>query len=136
MLELTRNPSEADLRWFGRLLPAFVAVLGSLSRWRFGAPIVGDVIWAVGGVVVFVYFLAPSTKRPIFLGWMAAAYPIGWTISHVLLGGIYYLLLCPIGLVLRLMGRDELMLTFDRQAKTYWIPRPTRSDDSRYFHQF
>ena len=46
----------------------------------------------------------------MFLGWMYAAFPIGWTISHLLLLAVYYFVLTPVGLALRLTGRDPVDL--------------------------
>jgi hypothetical protein len=67
---------------------------------------------------------------------MLAALPIGWTISHLVLGAVYYLVLTPIGLVMRLLGRDPMQRRFDRSAKSYWIERTPRTDPSRHFRQF
>ncbi|MEX0979180.1 MAG: SxtJ family membrane protein, partial [Pirellulales bacterium] len=69
-------------------------------------------------------------------GWMWAAFPIGWLVSHLLIAAIYFLLITPIALVMRAVGRDPLSRRFDRAAKTYWVPRRQDSDPARYFRQF
>jgi hypothetical protein len=56
--------------------------------------------------------------------------------SHLLLAGVYYLLITPLGLVMRLAGRDKLEMRRDHQATTYWTPRPPTPKVSRYFRQF
>ena len=58
----------------------------------------------------------------MYVGWMDASWPMGWVFSHVLLGVTYYLVITPIGLILRLLGKDPMRRRFDREAKTYWIP--------------
>ena len=63
-------------------------------------------------------------------------YPIGWIISHALLAIVYYLVITPIGLGMRLFGRDPLQRELHRSAKTYWTPRSTIKDTARYFQQF
>jgi hypothetical protein len=83
-----------------------------------------------------VAFFVPAVARWLWIVWMCAAFPIGWTVSHVLMGVIYYLVVTPIGWLLRLAGRDSMGRTFDRAASTYWVPhRPPESTDS-YFRQF
>ena len=40
----------------------------------------------------------PAAVRPIYTGWMIAAFPIGWTISKIVLGGMFYLVFTPLAL--------------------------------------
>jgi hypothetical protein len=49
---------------------------------------------------------------------------------------IFYLVVTPLGVIMRLTGRDPMERRFDPKAKTYWKPRPTQTDASRYFRQF
>ena len=136
MIKVNRQPSPRDLFWFGLLLPVFAAVLGGVLRWLWGLPTVALAVWIGGAALSAVFALIPLLRRPIYLGWTYASYPIGWTVSHFVLGAVFYLVLTPIGLVMRLCGHDPLHRKFDRQAKTYWIVRPKQNDSSRYFRQF
>jgi hypothetical protein len=136
MITINRNPSSRDLRWFGLLLLLFFGLLGALARWRFGAPDTATALWQIGAVLCIVYYAVPPLRRWLFLGWMYAAFPIGWTISHVLLLVVFYLILTPVGLALRLGGHDPLERSFDREAATYWVPRSVKDDPARYFRQF
>ena len=54
--------------------------------------------------------------RLIYVGWMVLAFPIGWTVSQVMLALMFFGLFTPIGLVFRLIGRDPLQRT--RPART------------------
>ena len=67
---------------------------------------------------------------------MAVTFPIGWVISHLLLGLIYYGMFTPLALFFRLVGRDALKLKIDRNAASYWIETPTNPDPANYFRQF
>jgi hypothetical protein len=57
-------------------------------------------------------------------------------VSSFILSGLYYLLLTPVSLVFRLLGRDALRRQFDPQADSYWVPRETPKDKRSYFRQF
>jgi hypothetical protein len=78
----------------------------------------------------------PALIKPVYLAWMAAAFPIGWTISHLLLGAIFYLLITPIGLLVRVFGHDPMHRKFEPDAESYWAKHHTGGDSSRYFRQF
>jgi hypothetical protein len=49
---------------------------------------------------------------------------------------VFYGVLTPIGLLMRLFGRDPLNRTFDRSATSYWIEHDPGSDLDRYFQQY
>ncbi len=139
LIEIDRNPPRGTLRWFGLLwLPLALAMLAWLARSRLGAPVAWT--WTAAGVLaaasILVGALAPSRLRPVFVGWMLAVSPIGWTIGHVLLGLIYFGLVTPIGLARRLLAGDPLRRRFDRQAATYWQPRPPSPPASSYFRPY
>ena len=55
--------------------------------------------------------------------------------SFVLLASFYFLLLTPIALLFRLIGRDPLHRRFDRGESSYWAPRKPTASLDRYFHQ-
>ena len=59
-------------------------------------------------VVGLLGLVAPRLIRPIYVGWMIAAFPIGWVMSHVVQALILYGLFTPVALVFRLIGRDAL----------------------------
>ena len=136
IIEINTDPSKKELRWFGVMLVVFVLAVGALVRWQFDAPAAAQRIWIAGGVLSMVYAVVPPLRRWIFVGWIYAAFPIGWTVSHVLLASIYYLVFTPIGLLLRLTKGDPLERQLDRSAASYWRPHESLRDVRRYFRQF
>ena len=62
--------------------------------------------------------------------------PIGWVISHLLLSIIYYLLLTPIGIIMRLVGYDPMKRKLEKKRETYWVTRQQVRDPNRYFKQY
>jgi hypothetical protein len=67
---------------------------------------------------------------------MGATLPIGLVVSFVMLGLFYFLLITPLGLVFRLLGRDPLHRRFDPKAETYWVEHQPADRPERYFQQF
>ncbi len=141
MFKLETNPPEAQLKQF-----AFIAVLGlpliafavlKFSGFDWGEAISHQaVLWALGaGVLQLVAFLAgfkPLT-RVIFVVLMVIALPIGFVLSHVLMAAIYYLVMTPIALVFRLIGRDVLGRRPDPEATSYWHDRGPPRSPASYF---
>lgn len=69
-------------------------------------------------------FAAPAVLRPVHKLWMGLAFVLGWFMSRLILSLVYYLVLTPIGLAMRVRGKDFLNKKIDREASTYWIKRP------------
>lgn len=136
LVSLTLNREHRVRQLLGVLLPGMFA-LATISVGWFGAWNVALGLWTVGAAGAVAIWLVPSLGRRIYLGWMLAGAPIGWTLSHAVLAIVYYVVLTPIGLIMRLVGRDPMQRKLDRAGKgSYWIERPPESDSSRYFRQF
>ncbi len=103
--------------------------------WAKHAPSHAVVWWVVAAVGIGGYFL-PRAMKPIYVTWMALAMPIGWVVSHLLLLGVYYVVLTPIGLLMRLFGYDPMQRQFDRTATTYWTPHDPETEAARYLKQY
>ena len=134
--DISFTPSARMLRQFAGLLmlvcAGFAAYYG-LARDQGGLALV---IAGVGAVVGPLGLLAPRTIRPLFVAWMVVAFPIGWTVSRLLLALVFYGLFTPLGLVFRLIGRDPLQRTHRTSRTTYWTPKTQPTDMRQYLRQF
>ena len=124
------------MAWFGLLFLAFFGIVGALARFRFDAPEAARWIWVAAAGVTAVYYAVPPVRRYVYIGWMCAAYPIGWTVSHVLLAIVFYGVITPIGLALRTFGGDPMRRRFEPGSESYWTPHAGGKDVRRYFRQF
>ena len=136
MIEIDRNPSERNLRWFGVVVGLFLAVVGGIVRLKLGAPDAARWLWVAAAVVTVVYYAVPAVRRPLWIGWMVAAFPIGWAVSHLILAITWLFVVTPIGLILRAVGRDPLQRRIDRDRTSYWTEHDPHGDPKRYFRQF
>jgi hypothetical protein len=137
LLELKRNPTAREVRQFALgWLPAFCLALAAIAYYRYDAPRAAMAWAGVAAASIVLGLLWPRSMGAVFVAWMWAAWPIGWVVSHVLMGIIYFLVITPIGLAMRMLGRDPLQQRFDRQAETYWTPRSRDVDPASYFRQF
>jgi hypothetical protein len=94
-------------------------------------------LWVIliAGLLVLSAVIVPRSLAPVHRVWMAAGEILGWINSRIILGLVFYGLLTPIGLTLRLFRRDPLSLRFDPHANSYRVPRQTRSG-SHMTHQY
>lgn len=136
LIDLQREPSRRELAWFGVALGCFFGVVGTVVWWRTGVWPAAWALWGVGAVVVAVYYAVAPWRRPIHRVWSYGTYPVGWVVTHLVLALVYYGLLTPVGLALRLFGRDPMARRFDREAGSYWQERKQSADPERYFRQF
>lgn len=134
--DIPRNPTRSTLRQFGLICLVF---FGGMAAWRWVtthtlSPFV--VLLAVLAIALgLLGLLRPAWLRTVFVGWMIAAFPIGWVVSHIVLALMYYGVVMPVALTFRLMGRDALAIRRPDSA-TYWRPKPSPGDVRRYFKQY
>jgi hypothetical protein len=81
--------------------------------------------WALGIAVVFVVI---AILKPVLLGglnrqWLKFGLLLGKVVSPVALGILFYCVVAPIGVLVRLTGKDPLRLKLDSGADSYWISR-------------
>ena len=137
LIEVNWKPSPRELRQFAALwFPLACAMLcfmlySATGSWRY--PVV---LGCIAAVLAVVAYLSPAFAQRLFVAWMTAAFPIGWTVSHLLMGLIYFLLITPMGLIMRLCGRDAMGRKFEPERDSYWVPHETPPDKKRYFRQY
>ncbi len=137
VIEINRHPSNRELRQFGAIgWPIFCGVLGAWRAYYSGDWTLAGIVWSLGVPGAVIGWLRPAWVRPVYVGWMYAVFPIGWTVSHLVLAVIYFLILTPIGLVVRWFRPDPLGMKLDRKRDTYWVPHEPGRDPERYFRQF
>ena len=135
MISVQWNPEKKQLRQFaGIWFPAFCALLGWIIGKKTGHWGAVEVAWVICGGVSLGGFVHPPLIRPVFVGLILATFPIGWVVSHVLLGAIFYGVVTPIGLALRLTGHDPLELR-PPTGNSLWKTPVGKTDAASYLRQ-
>lgn len=82
-------------------------------------------------------FLFPPLVRPVHWFLTKVARALGWFNTRLILIVMFYALFTPIGLLLRILGKDLLNRKIDPDAPSYWIAREEEEfDPTRYEKQF
>ena len=122
LIQINHNPSKKDLRVFGAIWLVFFAIIGGVlqSSVSGAAPYI---LYTIAiGIPVIGWFI-PAFMRVVYVGMTYAAFPIGFVVSHLILGAVYYLVMTPIGLLLRIFGYDSMGKKLQPEASSYWIQR-------------
>jgi hypothetical protein len=114
-----------ELRKFGLLVGSVFSVIGS---W----PLVfreQDPRWwamALGVALIVSGAVVPTSLRSIYAAWMKMGHILGTINTRIILGLIYFGMVTPMGVVMRLFGKDAMHRALLQEARTYRVVRSPR----------
>src|SRR4051794_10307322 len=113
------RPPSSTLRRFGL---ASVVLLTGLAAWDLWQErwISAAAVLAPALVLASFALFHPPALRPVYVGLMVATFPLGWLMTHLILGLIFFCIFTPLGLLFKLVGRDLLERRFRAPQETYW----------------
>lgn len=99
-----------------------------------------NVTWAYAFITISVSFLIITIIKSEFLHplnklWMRLGLLLSLIISPIVLGVIFFGLFTPIAILMRVGGRDELKLKFNKKS-SYWITRSEPINSNSFKNQF
>jgi len=120
------------LRRFGLLVGAIFALIGlrPLIGLSHGVPrLVPDAsprLWALipGGALLVLGAVFPAALRLPYSGWMAVGGLLGWVNTRIILGLVFFLMVTPMGILKRWLGKDGMTRKLDPRADSYRVVRP------------
>jgi hypothetical protein len=126
----------AALRKFGLTVGGVFVLIGGWFLFRHKP--LGPFLLIPGALLVTFGLVLPKTLKHAYVGWMALAFSLGLIVSTLLLTLFFFVVVTPIGLATRLLGKDFLAQKLDLQAQSYWLSRDPsvvrqRSDYERQF---
>ena len=72
----------------------------------------------------------------LYRGWMKLAHVLGWVNTRIILSLVYFLIVTPLALIFKVIGKDPMCRKFDEQD-SYWIKRKSQVfDRDSYRRQF
>lgn len=138
MHEALQDRTEVRLgseRTFGIVFAVVFAIIGLLPWVSSGTPRYWSLV--VGGIFLAVAYFIPKALAPLNRLWFQFGLLLHRIVNPIIMGLIFYLVVTPTGLIMRLLGKDLLRLRFDPQAESYWIKRePPGPDGSSLKNQF
>ena len=82
-------------------------------------------VWSLILAITFflITFLKPSLLKPFNNAWIKLGELLGRIIAPIVMAIVYFLILTPISLLVRLFGKDLIGMKFSNDIKSYWIKR-------------
>jgi Saxitoxin biosynthesis operon protein SxtJ len=130
--KLDRSPRA--LRRFGLQIGAVLLLLGIALVRRHG--IIGWSMGLLGATVIGLAEFGPTRLRYFHQVWMSFSLALGEIVRPMFLTTLFYLVLTPLGLLQRLVGKRDMELAFRTGAQSYWKKRTTRRPMADYEKQF
>jgi voltage-gated potassium channel Kch len=119
---------------FGAGLAGVLSVLAVLRLLHAG---LGRSWWlfCAAAVVAVAALLLPSALRPLYHASRKTGFALGWLSTQLLLTVVYYLVVTPIALALRLLGRDPLKRRPEPTRTSYWQAPEHRLGSDQYWQR-
>jgi len=137
MLEEIKNikSEKSDLRKFGITIGIILMIISGFLYWEGKESY--QILLTIGVVLCGLGVMIPIILKPIYWIWMIFATILGWFMTRVILSLLYYGIMCPIGLISRLLGKQFLDLKWNKKDSTYWNYRSKIIfDKEKYEKQF
>jgi hypothetical protein len=129
------HPEKREVRNFGLLFAAIGLLTGAYMVWKGKGG--AWVAFSLAGVFLLTGLFMPSVLTPCYRAWMRFAALLAWINTRVLLTVFFFVVVTPIGVVMRWFGKDLLNQKLDRSAQTYWVRREqVEKDKKSYEHLF
>ena len=126
--------TKARGRRFGLTVGVAFVTLAGLLWWRDHSP-AAIVAASIGGLLLLAGVVVPTRLGPVEGAWMGLAHAISKVMMPLVMGLVYFLVLAPIGLAMRLFGRNPLVRGAARGG--YWVSRQAeRGQRGGMHHQF
>ena len=120
-MEVTKK----TLRQFGLMVGGIFLLIG---LWPFVWRQEPVRLWAVvpGSLLAVAGLVVPSVLKQVYQGWMWVGHVLGWVNTRIILGVLFYGVVTPMGMAMKLTGRDPMRREFEPDAQTYRVIRQPR----------
>ena len=120
MFEEIKNikSEKSDIRNFGITLGIILLLISGFLFWKEKESY--QIFSGIGITLSLIAIAIPSVLKPVYWMWMIFGIILGWFMTRVILSLLFYIILTPIGLTLRLFGKQFLELRWDKSKESYW----------------
>ena len=125
--------SKTNLKKFGRTMAFCLEAIGLILLLRH-KPLY-TVFWSLGLIFFILAQAQVSLLKPIYKIWMGLAFCLGWVNTRIILILVHYLIVTPIGLMLRLFRKDILNLKLEKGVESYWLKRELKNSSKESYEK-
>ncbi len=130
---MSSSPTERrQLVTFGVTMAIAFAIVAAIRTWRRGLDAITIVVFVVAALFLLIAVVAPTLLAQVYRVWMRFAEILGWINTRILLILIFYLVVTPLGLVMKLIRRPPLDMA---RRDSYWTDPPRNSYGDRHYEK-
>lgn len=128
--------TKAQLRKYAWLMTGALSTIGALALIR-GNHKSSIVFFSAAGLFLIFGLASPTVLGPVYRLWMGLAQVLAWINTRIILSLLYYVMLTPVSLIMKMIGRDALKRRVDRSRSSYWHPKgEMKPAKERYEHLY
>lgn len=137
MIEDIKNikSTKKELREFGLTIGIILVILGSIALWR--NKDIYPYFLGIGTTFIVLGLTFYKILLPFQKIWMGLGLVIGFFVNRIILSILYYLVITPIGLVMRLLKKDIIDQKINKNVNSYWHEKDNKlKDKASYENQY
>lgn len=115
--------SEKSLKKFGITIGSILLIIGLYLTWKINFTTFISIISVIGFLLIAFGIFAPKSLSNIYKYWMMFALILGWFVSRIILAILFYLVIAPIGIVTKILGKDFLRIFNKSKIYSFWIKK-------------
>jgi uncharacterized membrane protein (UPF0136 family) len=125
----TEELSRRTITQFALIVSGALLVIAAVQMRRGASQTVWITLIAIAAVLLLLAAVAPKLLRPVYRGWMRLGEVLAWINTRIILTLVFFLVVTPIGLVMRLFGRSPIATA---KRDSYWTDVEPHSYGDRH----
>src|SRR5687768_13958227 len=117
-----KRDEKREAKKFGVVVGIALVLIGGWLLYR-GGTTAPYVLFGVAAPMVLLPFAAAQLWLKFFRLWMKVAEAISFVMTRVILSTFFFLILTPVGLIMRILGKTPLDLVYKDGKASYWIAK-------------
>lgn len=124
-----------DLRKFGLTIGIFLIIVsGIIYLWKGN---LNYYLLAIAFLLIIPALLFPMILKPLNRLWMGLGILLGWFTSRIILTLLFFLVITPTAIIVKILGKDFLNLKYEKNSSSYWIKKEAKENSKiEYERQF
>ena len=122
---MVKNGSSTELRKFGFIVGGIFGLIGLWPAVVHGARVRPSALLLASLLIVPAVFF-PRVLAPVQHGWMKLGHVLGWINTRIIMVVIFFVIVTPMGWIMRLIGKDPMLRRFEPKSETYRLKKESR----------
>ena len=122
-----------DLRSFGVMIGIIFLLIAGFLIYKDKESF--QMLLYIAGSFIGLGLLIPILLKPIYILWMAFAIILGWIMTRLILSLLFYVIITPIGVILKIIGKDSLELKKQSVKESYWNQRDKNLEKNQNYEK-